>query len=316
MRQIFSIALILTMVEISFSQGATSTALFGGRGGSAFTDPEPPAGTRVLEIHVRSGDHVDSVQMVLSHPDGRRITTTRRGGSGGRLNVFRLDSDEYITGASGRHGDYIDSISVTTNKRSSPVWGGRGGDRDFRLEVPAGNQAVGFAGRAGDFVDAIGLIFMPLQQTRAQQTALAGGRGGTAFSDSELPAGARIQAVRVYSGELIDAVQAVYVLPDGRTVDGQRFGGRGGQVSVFKLDSDEYITELSGRHGDSIDSLRIHTNKRTSQLFGGRGGNRDFRVTVPSGSQAIGFAGRAGQYVDAIGLTYTQGARPFRWRRR
>jgi hypothetical protein len=48
-------------------------------------------------------------------------------------------------------------------------------------------------------------------------------------------------------------------------------------------------------------------------MFGGRGGRSDFRIDVPPGSQAVGFAGRAGDYVDAIGLTY--GERLASWRR-
>ena len=297
-----------------FTQQPDSTEIVGGPGGSGFSDSQLQPGARILEVHVRSGDRVDSVQMLISSPDGRTVMSPKRGGSGGRLNIFRVNRDEYITGVSGRYGDYIDSLRIHTNKRTSALFGGPGGDRDFRVEVPEENQAVGFAGRAGDYLDAVGLIFASIQTADVGQTTrLAGGRGGSAFLDRDIPPGAGIAEVRVQSGARIDGVQAVYVLPDGRYVEGEPHGGSGGESDVFRLDSDEYITGLSGRCGDHIDSMVIHTNKRTSQMFGGRGGRSDFRIDIPSGSQAVGFAGRAGDYVDAIGLTYGERST---WRRR
>jgi hypothetical protein len=262
------------------------------------------------------------VQMVYALRDGRTVTGPRRGGSGGRLNVFHLDADEYIAGISGRTGKYVDSIQFHTNKRSSPLFGGRGGDREYRIEIPAGYQAVGFAGRADQYVDAVGLTYVARRSGRfgstlgspanADETAVAGGRGGRAFADRDVPAGARIAEVRVRAGEWLDSIQVVYALADGRTVEGSRHGGTGGNVSVFRLDRDEYVIGLSGRSGERVDSLRIQTNRRTSQVFGGRGGSQDYRLDVPAGSEAIGFTGRSGEYLDAIGLIFAPVRAPSR----
>jgi hypothetical protein len=272
----------------------------------------PQSGTRVLEVRIRSGDHVDSVQMVFILADGRSVTSPRHGGSGGGLSVFRLNPGEYIMGLSGRYGDYVDSIQIHTNQRTSPLFGGRGGARDFQIEVPAGNQVVGFTGRAGDYLDAIGMIFVPIVQLQAGQTNAAGGRGGSSFSDRDMPPGARIAEVRVRAGDHVDSIQAIYVLADGRTLEGARHGGTGGRMETFRLDPDEYIVGISGRYGEYVDSIRIHTNRRTSQTFGGRGGNRDFRIDIPAGNRAVGFLGRAGDSVDAIGLNYEEVRAPGR----
>jgi hypothetical protein len=288
------------------AQQGASTEIAGGRGGAVFNDPEPEAGARVLEVQIRAGDQIDSVQLVFALSDGSSTAGPRHGGSGGRSNVFRLDSDEYIVGLSGRCGDYIDSIRIHTNKRTSALFGGRGGDRDFQINVPAGNKAVGFSGRAGGYLDAIGLIYVPIRQLQAGQTNSAGGTGGSAFSDPDIPLGARISEVRVWAGDHIDAIQAVYLQANGRVLEGIRHGGSGGRMQSFRLDSDEYITGISGRYGDYIDSLRIQTNKRSSQSFGGRGGNRDFRIDVPAGNQSTGFVGRAADFVDSIGLNYRE----------
>jgi hypothetical protein len=314
-------AALFCAVTPAFNQQLGVTDIYGGQGGDAFSDFQPPAGARIIEVRIRTGDRVDSIQMVYALADGRTVQGPRHGGSGGGLNSVRLDTDEYIIGISGRCGNSIDSVRIITNKRTSPLFGGRGGNREYRVEVPGGFQAVGFTGRAGNLVDAIGLTYAPTPvvrrrgflstptpsaPARIEQTPIVGGRGGSGFADSEVPAGARIAEVHVRSGDLIDSVQIVYLLPDGRFQEGTRHGGSGGRDNIFRLDPDEFITGISGRYGSNIDSLRIHTNRRTSPLYGGSGGNRDYRLDVPRGGQAAGFAGRAGEFLDAIGLTYSR----------
>jgi len=309
-------AVLLLGGTLGFPQQYSTTEIAGGRGGDEFSDYQPPSGARVAEVRIRAGDTIDAVQMVYNLPNGRTVMGPRHGGSGGRPTTFRLDPDEYIIGLTGRNGDTIDSLRIITNKRTSTQFGGNGGDRRYRIEVPNGSQAIGFTGRSGDTVDAIGLVYGSLPRRRdvfsadqtmpgqANQTQLAGGRGGRPYADQEIAPGARIAEVIVRAGDTIDAVQAIYVLADGRFVEGEQHGGSGGRRYSFRLDRDEYIIGLAGRFGDTIDSLRIVTNKRTSQAFGGRGGTRDYRLDVPSGNQAIGFAGRAGGTLDAIGLVF------------
>lgn len=300
------IIVILSVAFLAFTQESTPTSVAGGGGGSSFADTGFPSGGRVAEVSVWSGDVVDSVQIAYELPDGRTVASARHGGPGGQPNTFRLDSDEYITGISGRYGNYIDSLTIYTNKRTSPAYGGRGGERDFRVNAPSRSQAVGFIGRSGEYLDAIGLMCIPINLLQADQTQIFGGRGGSAFSDQNIPQGARISEVRVQAGGMIDGIQAVYTLQNGRQQEGQFHGGRGGRGNVFRLDSDEYIVAISGRYGENVDSLTIRTNKRTSPTYGGRGGDRDYSVQVPSGSMAIGFIGRSGQRLDAIGLVYAR----------
>lgn len=299
---VMGLALVLVMMSpCGFAQSSGTTTIAGGQGGSPFTDPAIPYDARVLEVHVYAGEMVDSLQMLYAYENGRTQLSARHGGPGGRQNVFRLDSDEYIVGISGRYGKYIDALQIHTNKRTSPLYGGRGGDYDFRIDVPSGNYAVGFAGRSGDYLDAVGLIYVPFY-TSTSLRGVYGGGGGTAFSDTNIPQGARISEVRIYSGNVIDGIQAVYILPDGRSYEGPFHGNRGGRPNVFRLDADEYITGITGRYGDYVDSLTLRTNKRTSPSYGGRGGSKSFSIDVPSGYMAIGFSGRAGKYLDAIGL--------------
>src|SRR5690606_9809878 len=126
------------------------------------------------------------------------------------------------------------------------------------------------------------LSSLPAGAQTAGATATAGGSGGSAFSDLDVPQEARVVEVHVYSGRYVDAVQMQYALPDGRVAAGPRHGGPGGTLSVFRLDSDEVILAVSGRYGDYIDSIRIHTSKRTSPLLGGSGGRQDYRIEIPA----------------------------------
>src|SRR5258706_5120613 len=74
-------------------QQAPATEIVGGPGGNAFSDPEPAQSARVIEVQVRSGDQVDSVQLVYTLSDGRTVMGPQHGGEGGGLSVFHLDAD-------------------------------------------------------------------------------------------------------------------------------------------------------------------------------------------------------------------------------
>ena len=109
-KKIFLIALLMTIAAVSFggrpavAQQANATDVVGGPGGRAFLDPDVEPGARVVEVQVHSGEFVDSVQLVYMLGDGRTVAGPLHGGPGGQLGVFRLDPDEYLTGASGPRG--------------------------------------------------------------------------------------------------------------------------------------------------------------------------------------------------------------------
>jgi hypothetical protein len=307
---------IAGIVPFGFGQQPALTSVVGGGGGTPFTDGEIPSGSRVAEVHIFSGDFVDAVQMQYILPDGRKAMGPRHGGSGGGQSIFRIDTDEYIVGLNIRYGEYIDSLQILTNKRNSSYFGGSGGSNNYRMDIPSGYQAIGFTGRAGEYLDSIGLTYIPLSLRISGQTEIAGGNGGSEFSDRNIPMGARISEIRVRAGNNIDSIQAIYVLQDGRTLEGPVHGGRGGRLNVFRLNSNEYVTGISGRFGRYIDSLTIQTNQRTSQVFGGSGGSGTFAITVPSGNMAVSLSGRCGEYLDAIRLNYASLETPSQQRRR
>ena len=129
----------------------------------------------------------------------------------------------------------------------------------------------------------------------------SGGLGGNKFDDGQT-GGRRITEVRVYSGEFVDSIQIIYTNQVNQVIVGSKHGGPGGNLSVLKLSPNEYITTVGGKYGWYVDSLFMKTNKGQVKKWGGAGGNVDFFYSVPPGTHIHGFFGRAGKYVDSIGV--------------
>lgn len=135
----------------------------GGLGGNYFSDGQAGGqfssdNRRLTEVRVRSGAFIDSIQLVYENVIGQKIVSPMHGGSGGTLSVFKLDPGEYITRISGKHGWYIDSLLIETNKGKAKGWGGTGGSANYTYTAAPGSSIHGFFGRSGKFLDAIGVI--------------------------------------------------------------------------------------------------------------------------------------------------------------
>jgi hypothetical protein len=136
-------------------------------------------------------------------------------------------------------------------------------------------------------------------------TQLVGGPGGGGFEDQP-PQGAKVVGVVIRSGGLVDAIQVVYRLPNGRLQPGNHHGGNGGGATVFELMPGETIIGVSGMAGGVVGGIRLHTNKRVSKVHGvgDQGHNIPFELSIPAGGEFVGFTGRSGLVVDAVGLRY------------
>jgi hypothetical protein len=143
----------------SFAQALENTC--GGKGGTTFNDEN---GTqegfrRVVEVQIRAGSLVDAIRVVHEDRNGQRYALPAHGGAGGRLYRFELDhqgsTPEFIKKVNVRCGQFVDSIRIETNLRTSPHYGGRGGSTEEIYEAYPGQQIVGFQGRAGSLLDAI-----------------------------------------------------------------------------------------------------------------------------------------------------------------
>jgi hypothetical protein len=149
---------ILALTLATLCEGAMHTGTAGGPGGSPFADRPPAPDALIAAVMVRSGNWIDAVQILYQTPDGNRTPSAPHGGTGGGPGVFALEPDERITAISGRHGHYVHSIRIHTNKRVSREYGTATG-APYRIDVPPGRTMVGFVGRSGVYLDAIGIAF-------------------------------------------------------------------------------------------------------------------------------------------------------------
>ena len=147
----------------------------------------------------------------------------------------------------------------------------------------------------------------------------SGGGGGRPFEDRFPADDFEVSELRIWGGTFIDAIQVIWrkISDPTQVVLGVKHGGLGGQLdrpgglSVL-MGSGEYVTSIRGRFGTVVDSLTVHTNRQTFQKAGGDGGDGGEYVFTPSiddgRTEIVGFAGRAGDQIDQIGVYFR--ARP------
>lgn len=135
----------------------------------------------------------------------------------------------------------------------------------------------------------------------------SGGKGGRPFTPPQV--GFKIAAVKISSGRYIDSIQVTWVSQDGNggcinEFDGERMGGVGGALKVFRLACDEHIVRVFGKYGNVVDSLTVVTNKGRTMTWGGNGGVVQYVYIAPPGSIINGFWGQATDLVDAVGVVF------------
>jgi hypothetical protein len=136
-----------------------------------------------------------------------------------------------------------------------------------------------------------------------------GGPGGGPFDDlTDLGLDAstmRIVGLVIRSGEYIDAIRPIYTDGSGK-LELPKHGGEGGGEVSFGMRPGEFITEISGRSGEFVDSLTIETNFGLRVGFGGPGGGPVEGYELPPDSagtqEVVAFFGGSGEYLDRIGI--------------
>ena len=154
------------------------------------------------------------------------------------------------------------------------------------------------------------VLFLAALAVPAAVLGPSGGAGGEEFTDAP-PRGATLVEVRVRSASFIDGMQVVWNTPDGYR-EGPRHGGMGGATDTFKLDAGDHIVKMTGAHnGRFVTRLQFTTaNGRTSRVYGeGGSGDAAFIYEAPEGHLIRGFHGRAGSFIDAIGIVMAKAPR-------
>ncbi|NUZ05101.1 jacalin-like lectin [Piscinibacter koreensis] len=134
-----------------------------------------------------------------------------------------------------------------------------------------------------------------------QATRILGGPGGEPFADRP-PPDVQLVAVVIRAGASVDAVAPVLRRGDGTPFTVSLHGGLGGDVNTFRLDKGERLTAMSvWASRSTIEAIQFETSVKRSRIYG-TPKSESFRVTVPTGHSAVGFVGRSGAQLNAIGF--------------
>ncbi|KAL5760151.1 hypothetical protein ACOSQ2_018989 [Xanthoceras sorbifolium] len=135
-----------------------------------------------------------------------------------------------------------------------------------------------------------------------------GGPGGFAW-DFNLGTGFAIIEIVINHGDVVDSVSfKSFNRVTGQIVSSGTHGGTGGVSDKISIDgSEEHLTLISGTVFDYfgtgnliVQSLTFHTNKTSYGPFGLTNGTA-FEIPMENG-EIVGFFGRAGAFVDSIGI--------------
>ncbi|CAH8358274.1 unnamed protein product [Eruca vesicaria subsp. sativa] len=201
----------------------------------------------------------------------------------------------------------IQGLKFISNKKTSDVIGYDDGTQ-FTLQSQD-KKIIGFHGFAGDHVHSIGAYFAPLTSiplTPAKKLPALGADLGTAWDD-----GAYDGVKKVYVGQAQDGISVVKFVYDKGTED--VVGAEHGTSTLlgfeeFEVDADDYIIEVHvtydkifGHESDLITSITFYTLKgKTSPPYGLVTENK-FVLKEQNGGKLLGFHGRAGDVLYALG---------------
>ncbi|CAK7346306.1 unnamed protein product [Dovyalis caffra] len=252
----------------------------------------------------------------------------------------------HITGYYGstilREPTVVKSLTFYTNRRTY----GPFGDEQGRLFSSGSNNGVivGFHGRKGWFIDSIGVhvmegtssvsrpiprpsyesfkfnevqaseVIIPVVVKEAPSTVsgLWGGGGGTPWDDGVFSG---VKKIFLTKGEAIYCIQIEYDRNGQSLWSARHGGGSEGSFNMIKFDYPyEVLTSVCGYYasltgddqikGGAIKSLTFYTNKARYGPYGEETGT--FFTAARTEGRIVGFHGRSGCYLNAIGVHLQQ----------
>nr|CAB3465820.1 unnamed protein product [Digitaria exilis] len=311
---------------------------WGGDSGKTFNVTDPPK--RHESVTICAGDIVDSFGYSYVDQAGKKHTVGPCGGTGGRLATIQFAQTEYVkkfSGTIGSRGQWVvASLEIETNLQTYGPYG-KETHNHFSIPIPENAGVVGFFGRAEGNLNAIGVyisnskfIFADATQENSTNHATTspqpliitkeagpikigtwGGDGGEDFDVTEAPK--RLESVTIRAGYVVDAIGFSYIDQLGKKHTVGPCGGNGGNDTTSQLAPSEYVKNFYGTIGDFegnwvVASLTIETNIETYGTYG-TDQSTHFSIPLPKDASIVGFFGRAGALLDAIGV-YVSGFIP------
>lgn len=128
-----------------------------------------------------------------------------------------------------------------------------------------------------------------------------GGPGGDFFSFDPIDHEFEIAGLDVWSGTVIDAIQINYRHRRTRATMAFKSTGLGGTLSQLVLNPGEFITRVEGGGSPYVVWIKVYTSRGRQMSWGGPAAAPGFDFRCDNDEEIIGFEGRTGDYIDAIG---------------
>ncbi|KAL3372116.1 hypothetical protein AABB24_008582, partial [Solanum stoloniferum] len=134
--------------------------------------------------------------------------------------------------------------------------------------------------------------------------------GGSGGSEWNYKFKSPIIEILINHGEIIDSIMFITMNEQGDKIESPRFGGNGGRRDKVVIEAAplEFLRGIKGTYGNYggklvVKSLRFITNgKNIYGPFGKEAGGTPFSFVMKEGGAIVGLHGRAGSYLDAIGI--------------
>ncbi|CAL9058163.1 unnamed protein product [Musa banksii] len=283
--------------------GVLEQGPWGGNGGKTW---DMGQADHISNVKIHYNDAVFAFDFTFT-VDGEK-KTIHVGGDAPQYNEITLEEDEYFTFISGYFKTmwatdvFITQLTLETNKGNTVSSDSNKIGSYFSLNLEDEGKILGFFGREGSPIDAIEAI--GVYCTIPNRGAMPwGGNGGV--GDMRHPD--HITKLKIYYGDNIVGLETTYILNGNIHTD-----IRGTTTGAFKeiiLEEDEYFTSISGYfhalsnyQGHAIVMLlTLETNKGASINVGNKIGS-SFALTLEDWGRILGFFGRAGTAIDAIGI--------------
>ncbi|GAB2213935.1 hypothetical protein Droror1_Dr00018261 [Drosera rotundifolia] len=270
--------------------------------------------TGITEIIVFQGRNIKSISF--------RDANGLQSGTFGGLNPNDLGEEsrihlnwplEYVTTITGAYGTFagllvITSLSFTTNLSTYGPFGVNSGT-SFSIPME-GSAVVGFHGAADHYLDTIGVYVKPagyLEGIISREPWGNPGLGGGPWKF--IASHGRINEIVIHeSATKINSIS----FGDVTGHHSETFGGENpndtGESKTIRINwPSEHLIGISGSYGTYnellvVMSLSFITNQTVYGPFGNTSAAHSFAMPMIPGLVIVGFQGRAGYYLDAIGV--------------
>uniref|UniRef100_K3WKE8 Jacalin-type lectin domain-containing protein n=1 Tax=Globisporangium ultimum (strain ATCC 200006 / CBS 805.95 / DAOM BR144) TaxID=431595 RepID=K3WKE8_GLOUD len=270
----------------------------------------------IQTVVVQCDEFVESIRVVSREEHTRNVLEQNRPTYGRHEHVFELLAGEKIVRVEIKSGHWVDAFRMVTSIRTSPWFGGLGGNDTQSIEAPHGHQICGFFGSRGNsYVGSLGILFCPdpamsaagpdslspapyaasvCEHGQTERFSLLNLSQASLSYDAIVPlhVGAAIGIVVATTDNQVTFVQSFDSAHGFENIVARLYGSSQGNMEVhcFSLSPNERLVQIDvSYHGSDpssalVEGICFHTTTRCSSWFGGYHIDRVRFFVAPKGT--------------------------------